>query len=44
MPSSVLTPARPAEPAESSFVVGCLLGFVLSAAVAYALGLLLMKL
>ena len=44
MPSSVLTPARPVEPAESSFLVGCLTGLILGAVLAFPLCLLLLKL
>lgn len=44
MPSSVLTPALPAEPVESSFLVGCLLGLVLGGALVLPVCVLLLKL
>ena len=44
MASSVLTPALPAEPAEPSFLLGCVGGLLVSAAVAWAVCRLLLKL
>jgi hypothetical protein len=44
MSSSVVTPVRQAEPAESSFVVGCLLGLTLGAALVLPVCVLLLKL
>lgn len=44
MSSSVLTPARLAEPAEPSFVVGCVLGLVVGGAFAVPLCVLVLKL
>lgn len=44
MTPSVLTPASPAEPADSSFLVGCTLGVVLAGAIAVLFGVLLLKL
>ncbi|MFO0800060.1 MAG: hypothetical protein U0804_21545 [Gemmataceae bacterium] len=44
MSSSVVTPAHRAEPAESSFLVGCSIGVVLGGALALPLCVWLLKL